>query len=1189
MEKIPIYKSMRCILIFTFILVMGARAEVYSQQYLLNLPSHKMPLAEVFSRIESQTGLKFLYNASLIESKGEVKATAKQTDLRDVLTTLLNPLELTYILESDQVIVKKAETPVAQQQAKEIRGVVKDEKGQPLPGVTVAIKGANLGVVTDMEGNYLLRLPQEARDVKLLFSFVGMKTQEVAYAGQQEIDITMHEEATQIDEVVITGYQVVDRRKNTSAVNTVKVDDIMIPSATSIDQMLEGRVPGMILMSNSGEVGVVPKIRIRGTSTLIGNREPIWVVDGIIVQDPVPVSPEELNDPDYINRIGNAIAGLNPQDIERLDILKDAAATALYGAKAANGVIVVTTKKGHIGAPIVNYNMTTTFRQRPRYTDRKINLMNSRERVQFSRELFDNHYLYDSNTNMVGYEGALHELYTGKINDKQFAEKVARLETMNTDWFDLLTEDTWSHQHTLSISGGSEQTRYYSSLGYTRDNDVIKGNYNERYTAAMNLETVFNQWFSAKLSFQGNLSKKKYNQDEISPIDYAYNSSRAIPAFDEEGEYAYYEKYSTAGTKHYLNYNILNELENSYSQQNASSITVNTNLNFYFTDWLNAQAILSYTNSNTEIEGYWGPETWHAAGLRQSNYGDKETPSYSLLPFGGELSQNQTRQNSYTVRLQANLNKYFGTDEQHNINASGGFEVSSAHYNGLSAVYRGYYPDRGKMFVNNINAEEWPDYAAWATNNTPTIKDDLSNMVSGYLTLSYSYHNYFTLNVNGRTDGSNRFGDNSNDKFLPIWSVSGNYNFSEHSFFKRDWINYLSLKASFGYQGNMLSSVSPVLLMQKNPFDSYYGEMTSTVHQVPNPNLKWEKTKSFNTGLTMAFLNNRIQIEAEYYYKRTRDAFMTKEIASMNGIDSYAINGGDIENKGFGFDVTLNPIRTKDWYWTLSTSFSKDYNKVKSDPDAQTYNYQDFLNGTVVVKNKAVNTFYSYRFVGLSPLSGGPVFDDYEEHQHELDGLSKYDTFRKVLTESGRREPYMSGSLTTNLKYKNVRLSGSFAYSLGAKVRLFQMYRTKTIAPESNLRRELIDRWKTPGDEKHTNVPAVIGQYAPYYFTYNEHWSQTSYYNVQPFASDLWNMYDYSDLRVVSGNYLKCSNLMVTYEFGERILPKLRMSRLALSLSGSNLFTISSKKLKGQTPTQGFTEVSLSDRPTYSFSLSVSF
>ena len=218
--------------------------------------------------------------------------------------------------------------------------------------------------------------------------------------------------------------------------------------------------------------------------------------------------------------------------------------------------------------------MTTTFRQRPRYTDRKINLMNSRERIQFSRELFDNHYRYDYNANMVGYEGALLELYSGKINDKQFAEKVAKLETMNTDWFDLLTQDTWSHQHTLSISGGSEQTRYYSSLGYTRDNDVIKGNYNERYTAAMNLETTFNKWFTAELQFQGNLSKKKYNQDEISPIDYAYNSSRAIPAFDEAGEYAYYLKYNSAGYNHYLNYNILRTATPNKTRQASQSIRI---------------------------------------------------------------------------------------------------------------------------------------------------------------------------------------------------------------------------------------------------------------------------------------------------------------------------------------------------------------------------------------------------------------------------------------------------------------------------------------------------------------------------------------------------------------------------------------------------------------------------------------
>lgn len=1167
---------------------MNLSAGIYAQEAKFSVAVENSNIREIIRIIKQQSDYTFVYNVEELDHIGSITMNVKDSDVRTILDACLKNSGYTYSILDKVIVIRKAE-PQQQEQIKKIKGLVTDQQKVPIPGATVLIKGTTVGVATDKDGKFEIIRPQD-NDIILLISFVGMKTKTVTYKGEALLTIMLEEDSQEMEEVVVTGYQVVDRRKNTSATNTVKMDDIMIPGATSVDQMLEGRIPGMILMTNSGEVGVVPKIRIRGTSTLIGNREPLWVVDGIIVQDPVPILAEELNDPDYINRIGNAIAGLNPQDIERLDILKDAAATALYGAKAANGVIVVTTKKGHIGKPLVNYNMTSTFRQRPRYTDRKIDLMNSRERIQVSRELHEQHYKYAYNANLVGYEGLLNDLYTNKINDQQFAEKVAHLEIVNTDWFDLLTEDTFSHQHTLSMSGGSESTRYYSSIGFTRDNDVIKGNYNQRYTASLNIETTFSPSFTASVQLQGNVTKKKYNQDEIAPMDYAYNSSRAIPAYEEDGEYLFYEKYES-NSNLYWNYNILNELENSYSKQYASGLTVNANLRFRFTDWINAQAIFSYTNSNTEIEGFWGEKTWHVTAMRMANYGES-IPSYSNIPFGGELSHNETRQNSYTARLQVNVNKYFGMNNEHNINASGGFEISSTRYNGFSSVHRGYYPERGKLFVENINSEDYPTYAAWASNNTPTIKDDLSNMISGYLTLSYSYRNYFTVNVNGRSDGSNRFGDNSNNKFLPIWSISGNYNFSEHSFLQRDWIDNLSIKMSYGYQGNMLSNVSPVLLIKKNSLDPYYNQMTSTVSQVPNPNLKWEKTQSFNTGLTIAILKNSIQIEAEYYYKRTKDAFMTKKIASINGLDSYSINGGDIENKGYGFDVTLNPIKTKKWYWSLSTSFSKDFNKVKSDPDSQTYDYQDFLDGTVVVKNKAINTFYSYKFIGLNPTNGGPIFDDYEDRQHELDGLNKYDTFRKVLTASGRREPYMSGNFSTTLRYQNLRMSGTFAYSLGAKVRQFRVFRygrDLTIAPESNLHRELLSRWKKPGDEKHTNIPAIIAQNSGYYYDYNEHWSNTTYYNIQAFATSLWDMYDYSDLRVVSGNYLKCSNLSFTYEFGERILPKLRLTRLALTLSSTNLFTICSKKLKGQTPTQGFTEVSLSDRPTYSFSLNVSF
>ena len=272
----------------------------------------------------------------------------------------------------------------------------------------------------------------------------------------------MHEEAAQIEEVVITGYQNIDRRKNTSAVTTVKMKDLYIQGASSIDQMLQGRIPDMMFSLNSGEVGVVPKLRIRGTSTLIGNREPLWVLDGIVMQDPVDISPEELNDPDYINRIGNAIAGINPQDIERIDVLKDAAATALYGTRAANGVIVVTTKKGHVGKPVISYNTTVTMRQRPRYSDRSVNVMNSKERIQFSRDLTALHYEYPKNMTIIGYEYWLQKLYSKEISQAEFDMQIAKLETTNTDWFDLLTEDSFSHNHTLSLSGGSETARYYA-------------------------------------------------------------------------------------------------------------------------------------------------------------------------------------------------------------------------------------------------------------------------------------------------------------------------------------------------------------------------------------------------------------------------------------------------------------------------------------------------------------------------------------------------------------------------------------------------------------------------------------------------------------------------------------------------------------------------------------------------------
>jgi TonB-linked SusC/RagA family outer membrane protein len=1153
----------------------------------LNLKN--VPLETFLDEVKRQTGVNFLYNSQIL--KGEnVTIKASKENWESVVGSVLEEHDLTYEMKNGVCVIRK----MVRRNINATGFINSDEDNLPVIGASIRVKNSRKAAITNSDGKFVLyNVPEGAM---LTISYVGM--QETTVKARSNMKITLKSNARQLQEVVVTGYQVLNKRSLTSAVSSVKAEDLLRSDMSSIDQMLEGRVPDLMMSTNSAEVGVAPKIRIRGTSTIIGNREPLWVVDGIVVTDPVPISPEELNDPDYINRIGNAIAGLNPQDIQRIDVLKDAAATAIYGTKAANGVIVVTTKRGFVGKPQVNYNMSVTYKRRPRYTDHSVDVMSSKERIQFSRELADQHYLYESNVNLVGYEGLLDKLYNNHITNDEFNTEVGKLESQNTDWFKLLCQDSFSTQHNISLSGGSNLSRYYASIGYTKDNDVIKVNKNERYSASLNLDNTFSKWLTASFSFSGYVNNRKYYQDEVAPLSYAYTTARTIPEYDDDGNYFYYKKRIS---KYAYNYNILNELDNSSNNQEISSATLNANLMFTIAPWLHANAIFSYTHSNTDIEGYWGDKTNHAAALRHADLGEEiEYKDLCEMPQGGELTKRITRNKSWTARFQVDMNKYFGEGDKHNIDATIGYEMSSTKYKSHYSVARGYYPDRGETFVTNIDPTVYTGYATWLANNAPSITDDLSNVVSAYASLTYAYKSLYRLNINGRVDGSNHFGDRSNEKFLPIWSVSGSYNLGDCGLFDAKWIDYMTLKASYGFQGNMLSSQSPVMTIKKEPISSYYNEYTASVNGRPNPNLKWENTHSYNLGLDVSLFDHRIEMEGSLFYKKTKNAFMNKTISSINGTTSYVINGGDITNKGYSLDVTVSPIRNKDFRWTLSTSISKILNSIDSRPNSQAYELKDFLNGSVVVQDKSVNTFYSYKFLGLSPEDGGPLFDDCFDNQAALRDLSKYDTYLKVLEASGKRDADISGSLTSTIRWKQWHMSANFAYSLGAKTRLFAMYGSAAsggvydpdIRPDRNYSRDYMNRWRNPGDETRTNIPAIITKDTNAYYKYNNYWSSGTRNadNIQTIADNYWDMYDYSNLRVVSADYLKLSSLSFTYDFDSKLLAHCNLQRLALTLSGYNLFTICSSKLKGQTPTQGgFSTIQLSDRPTFSFGLNVIF
>lgn len=1186
----PLLFKKLCLFLFIFAATPVLGKE-YSQNQKMEISLNNVSVETLIKQIKSQLGLDFLYNIKEIERNGNVTIKMKGT-VEEILREAFKEKELGFSMMNNVIVIKPQDP---QEKTMTVSGIVKDNGGSPLPGVTVIMKGTKVGVSTDVQGQFKIVLPQTG-NVILLFSFVGMKTKAVTYKGQEMLTVEMEEDNSELDEVVVTGYQVIDKRHLTSAITSVKAEDILVPGMTSIEQALEGRIPELMMMTNSGEVGVTPRIRIRGTSTMLGNQEPLWVLDGIILSDPVKVETEELNNPDYVNIIGNAIAGINPQDIERIDILKDASATALYGVRAANGVIVVTTKKGAIGKARVSYNHSSKLVRRPRYSDKNINLMNSQERVKFGKDLTDLHYVFPGGMPMVGYEGALYRLQTGRTDYAGFLEEVKYYETINTDWFDILTRDSYSHSHNIGVSGGSEDMRYYASIGYDKDNGATKTTFTERYTARVNLNATILKKVQMGFSLSGNIQNKNHLMDEINAMDYAYNTTRALPCYNKDGSLFFYDnnvyKNGQVSQADKFQYNILNEINNSSNSYEGNGLTLNLDLKYDIIPRWDVSVTGSYSTSRTLQEKWWGEKTNYISRLRNGEYGEEPNPGEAgncELPYGGVYITSNTSNDSYTLRLQSNYRQLFGIEDQHLITAAVGVDVNSSLYKGIKDENRGFIKERGLQFIDQVDLDEFPHYANWLNQNHRELSNNITNRLGAYLTMTYGYKQHFTVNANARFDASNKFGNRSNEKLLPVWSVSGMWNLTQNVLKDATFISEMKIRGSYGKQGNMLDGQSPNLIIKQGVVDPYYGENVSTVQTLPNPNLRWEQTTQVNGGVDISFFESRLSLGGSIYYKKTTDCFSPINVSSVNGVRQYTINNGDLSNSGYSITLYATPLKVGDFKWSLSTYYSGNFNEVKSG-NVEKYTYQDYLNGTALVSGEAIGTFYSYQFLGLNPVNGTPMFDDYSDRRHLMENKTLEEAVKMVMEVSGKREPVFSGNLTNNFTYKGFSVSMNLAYSLGSKVRLFALYEpvAQGVKSDANVRKEFTNRWMVPGDEKHTNVPVIMNPSHPDYSNTYGHYSGEK--GFQQFATSVWDMYDKSDMRVVSGNYLKCQSFSFRYNFEKKQLKKTPFSSANVSFNATNLFTISAKELKGQDPSQaGFAKPQLSVRPNYTLAFSVSF
>lgn len=1066
-------------------------------------------------------------------------------------------------------------------------GTVVDQNGKPMAGVAIIVKGTNIGTTTDASGKYELDI-LDNKNAILVFSMLGMKRQEIPYKNSHPMRIVMEENAESVDEVVVTGYQKIDKRQLSSSIVSIKGSDLVGGAQISLDRMLVGRLPGVAVTGMTSTPGAAPKIRIRGHSSITGNREPVWVLDGIILEEPVNISAEELNSPDYVNLIGNAIGSINPEDIERVDILKDASATAIYGIKAANGVIVVTTKKGTKGAPQVNYTTTLTVTTPPTYD--KMFRMNSADRIDMSIEMQERGLEFSSSTALdVGYEGALRKLWNREITYPEFLAQVNTLRTNNTDWYGELFRTSFSHQHSISVSGGNDKSDYYFSGGYANDQSVTIGEDVDRYTAMIKLNTQLARTLKVGFKLSGSMSETERPHTSVDMYQYAYNTSRAIPLYNPDGTRSFYTGglgYESAK----LPYNILNEVDHGGYNNTNSSVALNVNLDWDIAPWIRYSTVLGLSRNINEQQTWADDQSFYVSQMRGLPYGSiiplpEEDAKYAReqsLPYGGELISETTSNSTYTWRNSVSLFKNFG---KHELSANLGHEVRSSKYDGVKSTQYGYLPDRGKKFVD-IDPTQWPAYAKLIRNHPDVIRDTKDNVLSFYATATYAYDSRYIFNFNIRTDGSNKFGQDPSVRFLPIWSVSGRWNIANEKFFKPLYsvFNDLSIRGSYGIQGNVHPDQVPNLITSLGSLDAMTQEYIALLSKYPNTKLRWEKTDSYNLAVDFALFNNRIYGSFDYYYKKGKDQVIQKTLAPSTGADYVAINEGDVLNKGWDMSVSFVPVQTKDWTWHISLNTGKNYNKVLNAGEDQSITWSDFISGSLVVNGSALNSFYSYRFNKLNS-EGYPTFFGTEQKDGEGNALvhSQQEAFDRVFAYSGKRDPDLTGGISTYVRFKRLTFNCLFSFSLGNKVRLNDLYESAGQSlpnPDQNMSSEFVNRWKKPGDENFTNIP-VLSQ---------EDLQIRDNDVLYRYANNMWDMYNKSDLRVVSGNYLRCRSMSLRYDFNPELLRKIYIKGASISFDAGNVFVIKSKDLQGRDPEQlELGSRTVPPQRSYSLRLSITF
>lgn len=981
-----------------------------------------------------------------------------------------------------------------QAQVKDVTGQVTDSRdGSPLAKVTVKVKGSNVTATTGADGSFSIKAPANA--THLVFSYVGYDDQEVAISSVMSVNLVPGDKS--LNEVVVVGYGTKIKRDVTGSIAKVGAKELANTPSANLENALQGRAAGVFIEQGGGKLGQAIKIRVRGSASVTGGNEPLFVVDGI------PIVTTNLSGNGAPT---NPLSDINMQDIESVEILKDASAAAIYGARASNGVVLITTKRGKSGRSKVELGFFAG-NQKP---TRKVDLMNAKEYTAYLIDAAGRGGMQDFRTNNEYGYSSEQEAYDGEVDWAK--GYFARYAAGNTDWFNSDLNTDWQEkafqrapiaQYDVNLSGGNEKTTFYMGLQYLDQTGIMINNSMRRYSGRLNVDHKVNNWLNAgmNLSFARTLSKRIPNDNAYSNPMQIVALSPITPIIDPRTNLmsgALDPNTGLPNTQYPIYYNPLLNLDGTIYNTTVYRTLGNLFAQAQITKNLSFRTELGIDALIQNEEAYYGPVT-----VRNSEY-----------PRGGGFTADDQVFNYTTNNFLRYVNQF---NEDHELDAVAGMTFQQYKSNAASGT------------AESMPSEAYKKLTSAAVKSAVNSSNSEYAFLAYFARVNYKFKDKYLLAVSGRFDASSRFGKNNRWGFFP--AASAGWILSEEDFLKNsNVISFLKLKASYGLTGNAEIGNFPALGLYSGDA-AYAGTPGQTPSQISNPDLKWETTASADLGFEIGFLNNRISVEFDVYQRNTRDLLLNKNVPGTTGFRTQLVNLGKLNNRGLEISVNSDNIVSKDFRWSSNINFSYNRNRITNLDGQELGLYENRAR-----EGYSIGVFVGTEFAGADPANGDAL---YVKNTKKSDGTldksttNNYNEAEQVVI--GNPNPDFIYGFRNTFSYKGFDLEALLQGVQGNQIYASagQYMSSNGSGGADNQTRDQLNYWKKPGDI--TNIPEPR-----LYFGNGEGQSSRFVYN---------------------GSYLRVKTITLGYTLPRNVMSKLKMDRVRVYVRAQNLFTITDYKL----------------------------